>query len=106
MVGQKTNYLKCLAILALTIIVEVLLALLFKTRKYHIVALTNLITNIVLQLLIISFNLSWLQFALAEVVIIVVEGVIYLNTLKTNKTMTIIYTILANLITALLTFFV
>ena len=106
MVGQETNYWKCLGILLLTIVIETLLALLFKTKKYHIIALTNLATNVCLQLLMFNFNLSLFQFVLAEIAIVGIEAAVYLITIKLNKTKIAIYTILANLITALLTFFI
>ena len=107
--SSKTNYLKHFEILVLTILVEVCIALLFKTKKYHIIALVNLITNITLQLLMINvsaFSTSILYFSLIEIIIVFIEGIIYLNILKTNKKKIILYTILANLATAFLTFII
>ena len=94
-------------VLTLTILVEVGIALIFKTKKYHIIALVNLLTNVCLQLLMINisaFSSSILYFVLIEIPIIVIEGILYLEILKIDKKKIILYTVIANLVTALLTF--
>ena len=106
-VFANNNYLKNVLILVLTIVIEVLIAFLFKTKKYHIIALVNLITNICLQLMIIYvLDSSLIYFILLEFVILIVEMFIYLKTLKIEKPKTIIYTAIANIVTALLTFII
>ncbi len=106
-VFANNNYLKNVLILVLTIVIEVLIALLFKTKKYHIIALVNLITNICLQLMIIYvLDSSLIYFILLEFVILIVEMFIYLKTLKIEKPKTIIYAAIANIVTALLTFII
>ena len=104
---NKDNYLKNIMIIVVTIVVEVLIALLFKTKKYHIIALVNLVTNVCLQLLLIYvLNYSLLNFILIELVVLIIETFIYLKTLSLKREKTILYAVIANLVTAILTFII
>lgn len=98
----------------LTVAVELALAYLFGYReKKHIVTIliVNLITQILLGvvMMLIDYNggmLTWMiLFPIAELAVIVLEMVIYQIVLrKEKKGKLILYTLLANLLTAALTF--
>ena len=107
--NSTNNYLEYFLILTLTILIEVGIAFIFKTRKYHVIALVNLITNVCLQVLMINLgaiSTSIIYFGLVEIAIVLIEGITYLKILKIDKKKTIIYTLVANLITAVLTFLI
>ena len=93
-------------ILLITIVIELLIALIAKIGKYHIIALTNLVTNLALQLLMLKVFGSLTSFIIMEILVVLIETLLYLKLIKNNKTKIIIYTIIANLATALLTFFI
>ena len=101
---NKNDIFQFLVVLALTILIETSFAILFKTGKYYIIALVNLLTNIGLQLLMIKVSSSLTCFIVSEIGIIIIEGFIYLQALKIDSKKIVLYTILANLITASLTF--
>lgn len=92
-----------------TIIIEVLLGLLFKYRKKPeiiTIILVNLITQILLNLIMafseyVAGELVWFFiFPLIEIVIAIVEMVVYLIKFKEHKKgKTVLYALLANLVT-------
>lgn len=94
------NYIK---ILLITVIIELLIALLFKTKKYYVIIITNIITNTLLQFAMFK-NSSILLFIMFEIIIFISEFFIYLRYIDINKKKLLLYTLLANLITMLLTF--
>ena len=53
-----------------------------------------------------AISTSILCFIALEFAIVLIEGIIYFNTLKIEKKKIILYTIVANLTTALLTFII
>ena len=94
-------------ILLITIIVEVVIALLMKYRKHvKVIMITNIVTNILLQLLlnVISGN-YFIKLILFEILVVFDEYLIYKKFMKSESTSKIlIYTLIANMITASLTF--
>lgn len=107
--SAEINYMKYFGILALTIVVEVAIAFLFKTKKYGSIALVNFVTNTILQILmvnVVAFRTSLLYFISAEITILCAEGIVYLDTLKLDKKKIVLYTVVANVVTAILTFII
>lgn len=95
--------------LVITIIVEIIISLIMNLKKYiKLVAITNFITNIILQLVVyttISSYYNILIFAILEIAVIIAEYLIYKICMKDeNKKKILIYTLIANICTALLTF--
>lgn len=94
-------------ILLITIIVEVVIALLMKYRKHvKVIMITNIVVNILLQLLlnVISGN-YFIKLILFEILVVFDEYLIYKKFMKSESTSKIlIYTLIANMITASLTF--
>ena len=109
-VGVKNNsVLRFIGLLILTIIVELLIAMLFKIKNYKVIVITNLITNTLLQLAIIRFLPimgSMIVLVLCELVVFIIEYLVYLKYLKIENNKKLLYTLLANLSTALLTFII
>lgn len=94
----------------ITVIVELLIAKKFMeltSKNKLLIIFTNLITNILLQLAFVYINLMYVDvFFVGEIVVILAELILYLILLeKTEKKKVIIYTILANVVTAFLTLF-
>ena len=96
------NYFKLLLI---TVIIELLIALLFKTKKYYVIIVTNIITNTLLQFAMFK-NSSILLFIMFEIIIFISEYFIYLRYIDIDKKNLLTYTLLANIITMLITFIV
>ena len=109
-VETNINIVKTLIITAisliLTIAIELGIALLFKTKNYVTIAITNLISNVLLQALLLIFVSNYtLVFIIGEILVIGAELLIYLLRLKNiSKAKTTIYTLVANLATILVTF--
>lgn len=109
-VETSVNIVKTLIIVAialiLTIVIELGIALLFKTKNYFTIAITNLISNVLLQtLLLIFINNYLLVFIIGEILVIGVELLVYLLRFKNiSKAKIILYTLAANLTTLLITF--
>ena len=105
-ISKKNNnaIAKSLIALILTIIVEVLIAHLFKTGYYKIITITNLITNLCLQIfLLIMANKLLLAFIIGEVIVIVCELLIYLYRFKDlSKFKIALYTLCANIVTIII----
>lgn len=108
-VETNTNIFKTFIIAAivliLTIVIELVIALLFKTNNYITIAITNLISNVLLQTLLLLFTNSYLKlFIIGEILVIGAELLVYmLRFKKISKAKTIIYTLTANLATILVT---
>lgn len=94
-------------ILLITIIVEIVIDLLMKYIKHvKVILITNIVTNILLQLLlnVISGN-YFIKLILFEILVVFDEYLIYKKFMKSESTSKIlIYTLIANMITASLTF--
>ncbi len=97
-------------VILITLIVELLVAILFKIKQYNIIVFSNIFTNLILQLAIIN-NIYILNniklFVLLEIVVCILEFLIYLKFIKNiNYKKLFIYTFIANFITAFLTFLI
>ena len=92
-------------LLLITVIIELLIALLFKTKKYYVIIVTNIITNTLLQFAMFK-NSSILLFIMFEIIIFISEYFIYLRYIDIDKKKLLTYTLLANIITMLITFIV
>lgn len=84
-----------------TIVIELVIAYVFKTGNYVTIGLTNLVTNVGLQTALIMLTTNCLlTFIIGEVIVILTEMVIYLVCLKNlTKVKTIIYSLVANAVT-------
>ena len=102
LVNDIINYIKMLLI---TVIIELIIALLFKTKKYYIIIITNIITNTLLQFAMFK-NSSILLFVMFELIIFISEFFIYLRYIEYDRKKLLLYTIIANIITMLLTFII
>lgn len=105
--GNVSSTLKSILIpLLVTIIVEIIIALVMKFKNIKVILLTNAITNILLQLLLIYTPLSYiLTFVILEILIFIAEYLTYKKYLNNiSKQKIISYTLLANLATVILTF--
>ncbi len=98
--NSKTIVIGIIALVT-TIVVELVVALLFKTGNYVTIGLTNLVTNVGLQVaLILLATNCLLTFIIGEIIVILTEMVVYLVCLKkVTKVKTIIYCLVANAVT-------
>ena len=109
-VETNTNIFKTFIIvglaLILTIAIELLIALLFKTKNYITIAITNLISNVLLQTLLLIFTSNYTPvFIIGEILVIGSELLVYLLRFKNiSKCKTVVYTLVSNLTTILVTF--
>lgn len=99
----KTLIVTVLALI-LTITIELVIAVLFKTKYYNTIAITNLISNILLQVLLLIFTNNYLLvFIIGEILVIGAELLVYLLRFKNiSKVKTTIYTLVANIVTILI----
>lgn len=105
--GNKVLKIKNIAFcVIITIIIELLIALIFKIKYVLDITFANLLTNIFLQILLNFFVSQYmLAFLIGEIFVVIIEFLIYKKVFKEISTKKVIlYTICANLITALLTF--
>lgn len=95
-----------LSALIITIVVEVIIAYIFKIGNYKVIVLTNLITNLCFQALLILLSSNYLlAFIFGEIIVIASELIIYLLKMKNlNKQKILLYTLVANIITMVCTF--
>ena len=101
----KTLIIVCLALI-LTIVIELVIARLFKTGSYITIAITNLISNVILQTLLLIFTSNYLLiFIIGEILVVIAELLVYLLRFKNiSKLKTVVYTLVANLVTILVSF--
>lgn len=94
--------------LILTIVVEIIIALIMKIKNIKTIFITNLITNIILQLALIYIPLPYMiTFIIMEILVILSEYLTYkkyFSDIAKNKIIS--YTLIANVISALLTFII
>lgn len=104
------NIAKIVLALVTTIVVEVIIALIMKLRNnIKLIVITNIITNLVLQALLIIMPIESyiIRLIIMEVIVIIAEYLIYKKYIKEQSTNKILsYTLVANLVTALLTFYI
>ncbi|MBQ9833990.1 MAG: hypothetical protein IJO33_02225 [Bacilli bacterium] len=109
-VNENNNYLKTIMNLIIALILtvgfELLIAYILKIKNYKIITVTNVITNLVLQILLVIFTNNYLlSFIVGELIIILTELIVYLCNLKNiTKFKIILYTLTANAITIVITF--
>lgn len=97
--------------LIITVTAEMVIALIMKLKNnIKLIIITNIVTNIILQTLLIIIppvGSYIIRFIIMEIVVIVSEYLIYKKYIKEQSTKKILsYTLIANLVTALLTFFI
>lgn len=94
--------------LIVTIIIEIIIALIMKIKNIKIIFIVNLITNIILQLVLMYMPVPYIStFTIMEILIVIVEYLMYRKFLKdVSKNKIIIYTLIANIASALLTFII
>ena len=103
--NKDVNIINYVKMLLITVIIELIIALLFKTKKYYIIIITNIITNTLLQFAMFK-NSSILLFVMFELIIFISEFFIYLRYIEYDRKKLLLYTIIANIITMLLTFII
>ena len=108
-VKENTSPTKMLLPLIITIVVEIVIALIMKTKHIFEIFLSNMLTNITFQFYCQNLfsNNYIIFFIIGEICVTLVEYFIYKKIMKDvpNKKI-VLYTIVANLITALITFVV
>lgn len=94
--------------LIVTIVIELLIALAFKIKKIWVIVLTNFVTNLLLQAsLFIINNVTLFIFIGLEVAVIILELLVYSKSLKElAKDKIAKYTLVANIVTSLITFII
>lgn len=102
------NYMSLFKCLILTVSLELLLAWVMKIHYPKTIIIVNIITQIFFQIALLrNFSNYLTSFVILEIAIVIVEYLIYrkIFTRVTNKRL-MIYTIIANFITAYLTFMI
>ncbi len=89
-----------------TVIIELLVAFILKVKNYGLIIVTNVITNLGLQLLLMILTNNYTcTLILGEIIVLICELAVYLTGFKNvTKNKIILYTLLANAITLALTF--
>lgn len=106
-VSQHGSIINILMALFTTILVEIIVAFIMKMKNTKIILVTNLVSNIILQLILILVPVFpyLLKFIFMEILVVLFEFLIYKKYMKNqphNKIL--LYTLIANILTALLTF--
>ncbi len=106
-VSQHGSIINILMDLFTTILVEIIVAFIMKMKNTKIILATNLVSNIILQLILILVLVVpyLLKFIFMEILVVLFELLIYKKYMKNqphNKIL--LYTLIANILTALLTF--
>ena len=94
--------------IALTVVAELVVAMLMKIKRWPVIVIVNIITNAVLQMAFFVIPLNyWVIFGVGEVVVFLAESIIYCALMKDEDRKKVVsYTFVANLASALLTFLV
>ncbi len=102
--------LKCMA---LTVIIELLIALAFKIRRFKLIVIVNISTQLLLHIILLTtfyttlYRYSDIIFKCTEVAILFIEFLIYSLFIKDRKKPFIfLYTFIANLTTFLIGFII
>ena len=96
-------------ILLITITIELIIALFMNYRKYvKTIVMTNIVTNVLLQLLLIIISGNYFtKLILFEILVVIAEYLTYKKFMKGELTSKIlVYTLIANMITACMTFII
>lgn len=104
----KSNLELVLVPLLVTIMMEIIIAVFMKIKNMKVIGITNIITNTLLQLILINMPQSYIAlFIISELVIFILEYLIYAKYIKeTSKTKILCYTLISNLVTLALTFII
>ncbi len=96
---------EALQCMVVTLIIEIILAVIMNINHVPTIAITNIMTQIIVQSIeFFDFNFK-LVFTIAELLVFIVEFIVYKNMFKDIDSKSVLkYTFFANLITALLTF--
>ena len=109
-VSNNKDLLKTIIIVALslifTIIIEIGVAILFKIKRYVAIGITNLATNVALQTaLLLLINHYFQVFIIGEILVVLIELLVYQLLFKDlRKKKILLYTLVANLITVIVSF--
>ena len=103
--SYEVNYIDIFICLFITVVIEILIALVMKIKHIKSIVIVNVITQILIQAFRIwNFNFIW-AFMIAEILVFIIEYFIYNKIFDDIKNKDIlIYTLIANITTALLTF--
>lgn len=104
--NSSKTILNLIIALIVTVGVELLIAYILKIKNYKIVAITNVITNLGLQVLLLALiNNYLLAFIVGELIVILTELIVYLYKFKNfTKVKITLYTLVSNAITIVITF--
>lgn len=95
----------CIIALISTVVIELVVAYVFKIKNYKIIVLTNVLTNLGLQALLLLINNYLLVFVFGEIIVFISELIVYLLSFKNaSKIKIALYTLIANMITLICTF--
>lgn len=106
-VSQHGSIINILITLFTTILVEIIVAFIMKMKNTKIIIATNLVSNIILQLILILGPVVsyWLKFIFMEILVVLFEFLIYKKYMKNQShNKILLYTLIANILTAFLTF--
>ena len=93
--------------LVITIVIEIFIGLIMKMKNTKIIIATNLVSNIILQLILILVPVVsyLLKFIFMEILVVLFEFLIYKKFMKNQShNKILLYTLIANVLTAFLTF--
>lgn len=111
-VTQKASidFVKIVLALFITIIIEIIISIIMKLKgNIKLIVITNVVSNLTLQIILnmISTRNYMLVFIIMEIIVVIAEYLIYKKFMKEqSKKKILYYTIIANIITALLTFII
>ena len=96
-----------LTCIILTVLIELAIAFAFKTHYYVTIIITNIITNILLQFNVVLFSQRFnylVVLLICEALVFTIEYIVYKRRFKEfDHLKTLIYTIVANAVTLILT---
>ena len=104
LIGNKDNIIALIT----TIIIEISIALIMKIKKIKTIVLENILTNTILQLALMYIPAQYIiTFIFMEILVIIIEYLINKKLFKEiSKNRIITYTLIANIISALVTFII
>ena len=101
------EFMKIVIVLLITILVEIIVAFIMKMKNTKVIIATNLVSNIILQLILILVPVVsyLLKFIFMEILVVLSEFLVYKKYMKNQpQNRILLYTLIANILTALLTF--
>ena len=87
----------------LTLIIEIFIAVIMKLKHLKVIILTNLCTNLIFQILLVISPISYyITFSILEILVMIVEYIVYHKFIKdTSNKKLISYTIIANVMSGI-----